>query len=58
MSMHAVNLDVLEGLLKAEGYETLTAGSGTEALETFLTCDPPVKLVLLDVTLPDMSGED
>ena len=34
------------------------AGSGTEALEVYLTCDPPVKLVLLDVTLPDMSGHE
>lgn len=54
----AVNISILEELLSTEGYECLTACSGVEALEIYLTCDPPVKLVLLDVTLPDMSGHE
>ena len=53
-----VNLAILEDLLKAEGYQTLTAASGNEALEVYLTADPQPKLVLLDVTLPDMSGHE
>ena len=53
-----VNLTILEDLLRSEGYDVLTAASGTEALETYLTTDPQPKLVLLDVTLPDMSGHE
>lgn len=36
----------------------LPAGTGTEGLEVYVSADPPVKLVLLDVTLPDMSGHE
>ncbi|GLI65151.1 hypothetical protein VaNZ11_008554, partial [Volvox africanus] len=53
-----VNLTILEDLLRAEGYDVLTAASGTEALEAYLTSDPQPKLVLLDVTLPDLSGHE
>eukprot|EP00798_Chlamydomonas_sp_ICE-L_P026574 gene26574-18341_t len=53
-----VNMTILEDLLRGAGYATLLAGTGVEALEVYLTCDPPVKLVLLDVTLPDMSGHE
>ncbi|GIL67992.1 hypothetical protein Vafri_21258 [Volvox africanus] len=53
-----VNLTILEDLLRAEGYDVLTAASGTEALEVYLTSDPQPKLVLLDVTLPDLSGHE
>ncbi len=55
---HAVNLTILEELLRSEGYDVLNAASGTEALETYLTSDPQPKLVLLDVTLPDLSGHE
>ncbi|KAG2494718.1 hypothetical protein HYH03_007232 [Edaphochlamys debaryana] len=53
-----VNLTILEDLLRSEGYDVLTAGNGTEALEVYLTSDPQPKLVLLDVTLPDLSGHE
>lgn len=33
-------------------------GTGNEGLEMYVSADPPVKLVLLDVTLPDMSGHE
>jgi CheY-like chemotaxis protein len=56
--MPAVNLTILEDLLSAEGYDTVTAASGTEALEMYLTSDPAPKLVLLDVTLPDLTGHE
>ena len=54
--------DVLARLLKREGYQTLTAGSGHEAIETLEhCCDPgesPPDLILLDVKMPDMDGLD
>ncbi|BCX82878.1 two-component system, chemotaxis family, response regulator WspR [Methylomarinovum caldicuralii] len=47
--------------LGAEGYQTCTARSAEEVfvllgLEAGVAADPPVKLVILDVFLPDMSG--
>ena len=53
-----VNLTILEDLLHSAGYDIITAVTGTEALEVFVMADPPVQLVLLDVTLPDMSGHE
>lgn len=53
-----VNLTILEDLLKSAGYDIISATTGTEALEVFVMADPPVQLVLLDVTLPDMSGHE
>ena len=46
----------LEELLTFNGYEIITASSGTEAL-TRITQDQP-DLVLLDVNLPEMNGFD
>jgi len=54
--------DVLARLLKREGYKTLTAGSGTEAIDVLEhSRDPghsPPDLILLDVKMPDIDGLD
>ncbi|CEI73157.1 MULTISPECIES: cell wall metabolism DNA-binding response regulator WalR [Romboutsia] len=41
--------------LKREGYEIIEAGTGQEALEK-ISKEPDIKLALLDVMLPDISG--
>lgn len=48
--------DMLETALKAEGYAILRAYSGTEAL--FVLRETPPDLVLLDLMLPGMTGEE
>jgi len=47
-------LRLLTKFLTAKGYETLTAADGREALHSFLTHEPD--LVLLDVQMPHMDG--
>jgi two-component system response regulator HydG len=42
--------------LRREGYETLLASTGAEALE--LARSPLVRITILDVLLPDLSGID
>ena len=46
--------DSLKVLLSNEGYETLTANSGKEALTRLSRHD--IDVVLLDIVMPDMSG--
>ncbi len=48
--------DMLEKVLKKEGYATLRAYSGTEALMLFERSRPG--LILLDLMLPGLSGEE
>jgi two-component system response regulator PilR (NtrC family) len=48
--------DVLTGLLRKEGYRTVSARSGEEAL-TVLAREE-IELVLLDLMLPGMSGQE
>ena len=54
--------DVLARLLKREGYHTLTAASGHEAIDVLEhSTDPgnePPDLILLDVKMPDIDGLD
>ncbi|SFV02537.1 EAL domain-containing response regulator [Pseudomonas sp. OV546] len=45
---------LLETLLQHEGYQTLTAGSGEEALQ--LVAQQPPDLILLDIMMPGMDG--
>lgn len=48
------NRKLLEALLKPEGYFTLTAGSGEEALA--MMAQQPPDLILLDIMMPGMDG--
>jgi DNA-binding response OmpR family regulator len=45
-------------ILVAEGYLTLTAETGHDALEILRTPLSPIDVVVLDVHLPDVSGID
>jgi CheY-like chemotaxis protein len=44
-------------MLQIVGYESLKATSGKEALEVFERNRDAVDAVLLDISMPDMSGE-
>lgn len=48
------NTDLLQALLEPEGYEIITAHSGTEALAEIAQVSPD--LILLDVMMPDLDG--
>ena len=48
--------DMLEKYLTKEGYETMVANNGPDAIEMFKKNDPD--LVLLDIMLPGRSGKD
>jgi len=47
---------LMKNVLKEFGFETLTASSGTAALE--IARKEPVDLILLDMKMPGMSGEE
>ncbi|MCT7950507.1 response regulator [Ancylothrix sp. C2] len=49
-----VNLFLLEEVLQLQGYETISALSGAEALRLAKACEPA--LILLDVMMPEMDG--
>ena len=53
---HPLVADAVSELLRSEGYEAATAHGGEAAL-AFIR-DRPVDLVVLDVTMPGMSGLD
>ena len=49
-------VDVLKSYLEKAGYVVVCAGSGSEAIKMFDKHSPA--LVVLDLMLPDMAGED
>ena len=51
-----IQRDMLDGFLERQGYETLTAGGGKEALTLFE--NQPIQLVLLDHRMDDMKGDE
>jgi adenylate cyclase len=50
------NLTLLEELLRLEGYATVSAESGAEALSLARASRPD--LILLDIMMPEMNGFD
>lgn len=52
----ALQRELLKGFLENQGYETLTASDGVEALALFE--GEPVQLVLLDQKMPGLTGEE
>lgn len=48
------NRDMLSAMLRQEGYQTMAAESGMEAMEVIAKVAP--QLILLDVSMPDMDG--
>jgi DNA-binding response OmpR family regulator len=47
---------VIKGYLEKEGYKVDSAATGLNGLDIFLTAD--FKLIILDLMLPDISGEE
>jgi PAS domain S-box-containing protein len=51
-------LDLLEGTLLQRGYRVLTATDGDKALDIYRRHKEVIDIVLLDIGLPKMAGED
>ncbi len=51
-------LTVVADMLRGFGYEALIAASGREGIETFRRHRQAVDIVILDLTMPDMGGEE
>jgi len=51
-------ITVSKDMLEALGYSVLVAGSGQEAVEVFEKSHHAIDLVILDVVMPDMGGEE
>ena len=49
-------LDVGVSMLKKLGYTVLKAHNGTEAVEIFAASKDKIKMVILDIIMPDMGG--
>jgi CheY-like chemotaxis protein len=49
---------VAQRMLKAEGFEVLTAENGARAIEIFSARQSDISVVLLDLTMPGMSGSE
>ena len=51
-------LDVAANMLEKLGYTALKAHSGTEAVNIFKSYKDEIKMVVLDIIMPDMGGSD
>jgi hypothetical protein len=49
-------LDLAKELLQEQGYSVITAGNGREGIEVFRQYPAAVRLVLLDLMMPEMDG--
>jgi two-component system cell cycle sensor histidine kinase/response regulator CckA len=50
--------EVTREMLEGDGLEVLTAGDGVEAIEVFREHQGQIVLILLDLTMPRMDGEE
>lgn len=50
--------ELIRVVLKMNGYRVLEAGSGQEALRILASSPAPVHLMLSDVLMPDMNGQE
>jgi CheY-like chemotaxis protein len=50
--------DLARTVLEGEGYEILLASDGQEAVEVYEREGPRTDLVILDLTMPRLSGQD
>ena len=48
--------DLFQQFMTKRGFRVLTAGTGQEALATVAAEGGAIRLVILDITMPDMSG--
>ena len=55
---NAVNQMVAAGLLKAEGASVDLADCGVAGVERVLSAEPPYDLVLMDLRMPDIDGQE
>jgi PAS domain S-box-containing protein len=51
-------LDVTKGLLESMGYQVMTAKSGEEAVDLFALRKDGINLIILDMIMPGLSGEE
>jgi CheY-like chemotaxis protein len=50
--------ELIQRVIRGAGYNTLHASNGREALNTLLSYDGPLDLVLTDIVMPEMSGRE
>ena len=50
--------DLIQRILQVQGYEVLLAKDGLEGIETFAANAAKIDLVLLDLTMPDVDGDE
>jgi CheY-like chemotaxis protein len=49
-------LEVLEAVVRRAGFEVATAHNGQEALQFLEGCTEPPRVILLDMSMPEMDG--
>jgi CheY-like chemotaxis protein len=54
----AIVLETTQSVLEHRGYEVLSASSGAEAVAIFRREAPHIRLVILDLSMPGMGGEE
>jgi DNA-binding response OmpR family regulator len=50
--------ELARAILQRSGYQVLLAADGVEALEAYRRHDGPIDLVILDLTMPRLSGRE